>query len=354
MGKFERLLLELNVIKGSPGIKTSELAERAGISSRTIYRDILSLSQAHIPVYYENGYRILKTAFLPTLNLTVDEARVLRLALSCPSLKRRDYAKIVKSLLAKIDTTLDSNTKSMIRSLSDVSQIKAIEHFTPSRLFPSAEILEQAIQKCRKVRLTYDSINSGRRERTVHPYSLIFREVVWYLLGFCELRGDFRLFKLCRIKKITLLDQGFDKDPKFSVDKFFENRWQMLGGELHRVKVKFTGSAARCIESTPHHPKEEITKQKDGSVIYSLVVEGLEEIARWILTFGKEAIVLEPEELKKKIIETSHGILAQYYQSIMIKPAVSVGGGPPLPPELRLKLHFCANKCLAKNFSIAP
>ena len=89
MSKFERLHLILNLIRTKPGIKSAELAQETGVSQRTIYRDILALA-AQYPVLYNNGYRLLPTAYLKTLNLTRPEYSVLQVAFSCPALKRPD------------------------------------------------------------------------------------------------------------------------------------------------------------------------------------------------------------------------------------------------------------------------
>lgn len=136
------------------------------------------------------------------------------------------------------------------------------------------------------------------------PYSLVFRRHAWYLVGFCQKRDKIRLFRLDRIKKITLLDENFQVKPDFSLSDFFKDSWELYPGESVRVKIKFRGMGAKVIESGQHHPSEKITKLKDGFLIYEVKVSGIDEIGRWVLGFGEDAKVLEPKKLKEKIKST--------------------------------------------------
>lgn len=301
MSKFERLLLELNLIKANPGIHVTRLAKETGVSERTIYRDILSLSSSLVPVHWENGYRILDTAFLPTLNFTASDYKLLRLGLDCCALKRDDLQKQAKNLLSKIDAVVDPKIRSFTNSLSESCIIHCRKSYQQKHISTFAQVLDKAIQSNYKVKLFCGSMEDGVTETIVHPYSLVFRNHVWYLLGFSELDKDFGLFNLNQSKRITLLGGNFKKDPDFSIEKFFENKWEISGGKLFNVQIKFKGIAAQLVLSTQHHPKEKMTKQKDGSVLYSIAVEGLDEIANWTMRFGKEAEVLKPNELREKI-----------------------------------------------------
>jgi len=320
LSKFERLLLELNLIKANPGINVSRLAKETGVSERTIYRDIFSLSSSLIPVYYDNGYRILDTAFLPTLNFTADEYKLLSLRLDCCAFKRDDLQKKAKSLLTKIDAVVDPKMRIFTNSLSGSCIIHCRKSYQQKHISTFAQVLDKAIQNNYKIKLFCESMKDGTTERIIHPYSLVFRNHSWYLLGFSELDNDFGLFNLNQLKRITLLDVSFKRDLNFSVEKFFENKWEISRGKLYNVQLRFKGESANQILSFQHQPKEKVTKQKDGSVIYYITVEGLEEIARWILSFGKEAEVLKPKELRERIFRMGKDITVLYASKVSFTP----------------------------------
>lgn len=311
MSKFERLLLELNLIKANPGISVSRLSKETNVSERTIYRDILSLSSSLVSVYYKDGYRLLETALLPTLNFTASEYKLLRLGLDCCALKRDDLQKQRKGLLSKIDAVVDDNIRNSATSQSGTCRTFCRQSHQ-QQISTFAQVLDKAIQSNYKVKLFCESVKDGVTERIVHPYSLVFRNHSWYLLGFCEIVKDFCMFNLTHFKRITLLDGSFEKDLDFSVEKFFENKWEILGGKLYNVQLRFKGCTAKQILSSQHHPKEKVTKQRDESVLYYITVEGLDEIAKWILSFGKEVEVLKPKELRDRIFRMGKELTELY------------------------------------------
>ncbi len=315
--------MELNLIKANPGINVSRLSQETGVSERTIYRDILSLSSS-VPVYYEEGYRLLDTAFLPTLNFTSNEYKLLRLVSDCCAFKRDDLQKQAKSLLSKIDAVVDPKIRGNVNSLSETCKIHCRQTYRQKHISTFAQILDKAIQGNQKIKLNFESIRDGVIERIVQPYSLVFRNQGWYLLGLCELLRDFCMLNLAHIKRITILDESFQKDSNFSIEKFLENKWEILGGKPYSVKVKFKGVAAKLILSSQHHPKEKVTKQKDGSVIYAINVEGLEEIARWILMYGDEAEVIKPTELRQRIALTVENLARLYFSTELKEKALKI------------------------------
>ena len=92
MTKSSRLLTVLNLIRSNRVMTTSQLARECGVTERTVYRDIQSLGEAGAPVYYDKGYRLLGSAFLPPLNLTADEYLALRAAIQgSPLMEMKSY-----------------------------------------------------------------------------------------------------------------------------------------------------------------------------------------------------------------------------------------------------------------------
>ena len=87
MTKAKRFLYLINLIKSHQKLRSKELAEKCGVSERTVFRDINSLASARIPIYYDKGSKFLGGAFLPTLNLTEEELSVLQFAFEFSPLK---------------------------------------------------------------------------------------------------------------------------------------------------------------------------------------------------------------------------------------------------------------------------
>jgi len=107
MGKAGRLLLILNLIRARKNLSAKDLARECGVSERTIYRDINAISEANIPIYYDNGYKYLTNAFLPPLNLSLDENLALYMGLNSEDVNSQAALKSAgKTALAKIESLL--------------------------------------------------------------------------------------------------------------------------------------------------------------------------------------------------------------------------------------------------------
>jgi predicted DNA-binding transcriptional regulator YafY len=302
MSKYDQLLHVLNLLRGRPGLSAPQLARECEVSERTIYRYINALSSANIPIYFDQGYRLLSDAFLPPLNLTLDDYLVLKTALSSSVFANRSpLRKQAKSVLAKIEANLSPVVKKDLDKFRDVAWVNVKSTSDFSKLSLTFKLIEQSILNRKSLKIVYESLQSGQSLRQVDPYSLVYRRHAWYLVGFCHRQAEIRLFRLNRIKKITLLDKSFEKKQDFSLSDFFKDSWELYQGKSVGVRIKFRGIGAKVIESGQHHPSEKITKLKDGSLIYEVKVAGTEEIFRWVLRFGEDAKVLEPKELKEKI-----------------------------------------------------
>ena len=104
MPKYDRLLHILNLLRARRNMNAAALARECGVTERSVYRDIISLSEANIPIYYDHGYRLASDNFLPPLNFDYEEYHCLRLALdSSPLAKAGYYAEVLRRVRAKVE-----------------------------------------------------------------------------------------------------------------------------------------------------------------------------------------------------------------------------------------------------------
>ena len=220
MAKFERLLLILNLIRLRPGIRASELAKETGVSVRTIFRDILSLASQY-PILQDNGYRLLPTAFLKTLNLTKAEYSVFQFALSCPALRRPDIRMAVSSLKVKIDTVVDPAVRSSYSEINLHAPVWGKIDSEPKRLAVLSIVLQQAISGCRAVDVLYED-SCGPTLSRIFPHCLVYYHPEWLLFGFNKSRKGFDAIKLNLFKEITLTNEKFQRHNDLSLEEFFK------------------------------------------------------------------------------------------------------------------------------------
>jgi predicted DNA-binding transcriptional regulator YafY len=161
----------------------------------------------------------------------------------------------------------------------------------------------------------YAATRNEESERVVDPYFLdIYRGSNPYLIGFCHKRQAIRDFRIDRIKNLKILDETFEKDSSFDPKAYLEKRFQNEGGDkLFSVTIWFNPSSAPFIKERRWHTSQKLVEHPDGSLTLHLVVAGLNDLKRWVLGYGKGAIVKEPQELVQ-LIKREVEEMSQYYQ----------------------------------------
>lgn len=313
MNKYDRLFHILNLLRTRRNLNAQKLAEECGVTERSIYRDIISLSEANVPIYYDNGYKLASDNFLPALNFSFDEYRLIRLALeSSPLIKTDKYGDAYKRVKAKVETCLTNRIIKEHRFSPQTTHVDIAyaQEAEKGELFYGK--IEHAITTCHSLTMTYDSIQSGSKVRKVDPYFIVFKGRAFYFVGFCHLRGEFRTFRIGRVADLDLTSDTFVRQDHVTPDEYFEGSWSIYSGEPVEVVVEFKGSAARVVSTTTHHPGEEIEPLGDGRVRYTVVTRGIEEIQRWILGFGDEAEVISPQEMRRNLLEIGRFLSGRY------------------------------------------
>lgn len=306
MKKTERLLYILSVLRTSHRLRACDLARRCEVTERTIYRDIISISEANIPIYYDGGYKLLHNGFLPPGNLTAHEAGFLLSLLQSPIFSSgKLYHETIRRISDKIKGSEAALLEIPAVNIGPVSTERPGNHKYAPRL-------EEAIRNRQLIKISYTSLKGQETTRKIAPYAICFRRHAWYLVGFCHLRKEVRTFRLGRVHSIEILPERFDIPKTFSIENYFAGSLGVYSGALTQFKVRFTGQSAIAIKTSQHHPNEKVTEEKDGSVIYEIAVAGTDEFLRWVLGFGAEAEVLEPECAREQLTDILKSALEKY------------------------------------------
>lgn len=192
-------------------VTATELAQKFGVSVRTIYRDIRTLEQAGVPVYTEEGkgYSILEGFKLPPVMFTESEANALITAEKVMAAsKDASLVKEFSEAIQKIKAVLSWTGKEKAELLSQrVVVSKTLSANTTSRHLAA---VQTALTNRRLIKLEYRSSGNETTTRFVEPFALYnSAEEDWTLAAFCRLRGDFRSFRLDRILVLEVTEQLF-------------------------------------------------------------------------------------------------------------------------------------------------
>ena len=308
MKRSERLLELIDLLGGHSRVTLQEIVRRFDVSERTVYRDLADVGRQIAPVVREEGgYRLIEGARIRPLALTAEERRLLTAALALPPLRDQPalssrLARLAEKLRAAAGPGPDG-PPSLAVDASDRT----------GRLAPDLlRTVEEGIDDSRTLRLTYHSLSAGEtRDRRADPYAVVHRGGAWYLVAHCHDNAAPRTFRLDRVRKARLTDAPFRRPPTFRLDDYLANAWEIYRGDrLHEVTLRFAPDVAPIVLDGHHHASEQVEELDDGSAIYRVTLSHLEEIARWVLGFGGKVVVIEPEELRGRVVEMARGVVA--------------------------------------------
>ena len=215
MRRADRLFQIIQLLRRRRGITTAAfLAEKLEVSERTVYRDVADLMTSGTPIEGEAGvgYRLRADYDLPPLMFDRDEIQALVLgARIVQQFGDTALGKASTRVLAKVATVLPKELQSV---LSTTTLFAPGMSSTSGPAFSDALTLaREALLQRRKLRLAYKTKDEQPSERVVRPLGAFFWGRNWTLAAYCELRHDFRNFRLDRVVTCTLLDETFVDEP---------------------------------------------------------------------------------------------------------------------------------------------
>lgn len=313
MNRTDRLLAIVLELQAKKTQRAEDLAETFEVSKRTIYRDVLALCEAGVPVISMpgQGYSLVEGYFLPPLTFSTDEAIMLLLGSDFAGQNfDAHYRAAAEAASRKIEVVLPEALR------ADVAALQESIRFVVTGLHGVPEALQQlrrALLQHRTVRFSYYARFSAEKHqraqtREADPYALVHIGGVWHLVGYCHLRHDIRHFRLDRIDDLTLLDRRFTRPATF---RMLERR---IDERPLVVRVMFDNEIARWAhESRSFYQVAE--EPCDEGLLVTLKVRSEDEIFQWMLGWGTHVRILEPESLRERLAQEAEKMVRHHSQS---------------------------------------
>lgn len=219
MRRADRLFQIVQILRNKRLITARELAERLAVSERTIYRDIQDLSLSGVPVEGEAGvgYHLRYSLDIPPLMFTAEEIEALVVG-----------ARLLKAWGGQ---DLGQSAQSVLDKIHAIIPAELHHHLQASRLFAPCwdehktvanrlDVCRHAIGQRRVLQMDYQRADQQHSQRQVQPLGLFFWGSVWTLAAWCELREDFRTFRLDRIQQLVVLEQTFAEQDGRTLQDF--------------------------------------------------------------------------------------------------------------------------------------
>lgn len=187
---------------------------------------------------------------------------------------------------------------------------------------PLPEISEQifnsifeATRAGRTVNFNYRSIS--RQEyipRAFDPYKVLCQKGNWYVIGYCHLHNRFNVYALSRMKDLEITKNSFEVKPEFNIKDYIDPEFGIWLSEkaTKKIELLFSSKINTYILERTWHVNQECHQNEDGSVYLSFESNQLEETFHWVMSFGSEVQVLNPPELKQKVVEEIQKLTSLY------------------------------------------
>jgi predicted DNA-binding transcriptional regulator YafY len=219
--RADRLFEIIQHMRRKPTIRARDLSEALEVSERTIYRDIQDLITSGVPIEGEAGVGyVLKAGYdLPPLMFKEQEIEALVLgARIVESWADAELAEAASDAIAKIEAVIPERLRGF---MADTALLAPSSwHMEPIE-FDVAEI-RRAVRGQIKVRFRYTDVLGQGSERMVRPLSLAYFGPVWILAAWCELRQDFRTFRLDRIREFAVTGERFKAERGKTLHDFLK------------------------------------------------------------------------------------------------------------------------------------
>ena len=289
---INRLFQIVYMLMEKPQMTAKELADTFEVSERTIYRDVDKLTMAGIPIYTNQGKHggisILPNYVLDKSVLTIEEKK-----------------KIMESLnaLNEVSASADNDSISKLRSFlgeqyQDWIEIEfsGWEHSVEDGLV--FEQIKNAIMEHSYMEITYSGSREGLVKRKIRPIKLCFKDQAWYLYAYCCLREDYRFFKLKRMSRITVLDKHFEPE---NVGKVLPEVSRKYSKRLKSVSVTLEISQEMAFRA--YEELRNIEVADSGKLFCNVQVTDINWFISYVLSYGPYIRVLEPLEIKEKVMQ---------------------------------------------------
>lgn len=219
--RLARLTAILTQLQSKTMVTATFLAEKHGVSVRTIYRDIRTLENSGIPIVTEEGkgYSLVEGYQLPPVIFTEDEANALITADQLiQKSKDTSFAENYSSAVTKIKSVLKYVQKDKADLLAD--RVYFGENQSQEKTSNYLMKIQSAITNYTVAEIDYLSSNKKQTTRRIEPFALYNNQGNWLLVAYCRLRDDFRAFRIDYIEKLIVLEEHFEAHNMTIVDYF--------------------------------------------------------------------------------------------------------------------------------------
>ncbi len=319
--RADRLLSLLLLLQSSRRITARELAARLEVSERTIHRDMDALSAAGVPVYAERGARggwVLPDDYRTQVTgLAEREIHALFLGRQGRLVDDLGLDDAARAAHLKLQAAMAASRQRDADLVSERIHVDVPSWRARPEPVPMLPALRQAAFADRRVRMEYGRSDGSTVERDVDPLGLVAKGSTWYLVAATD--GQVRSYRVSRVRGVELLPERFERPPDFNLSDWWATSTAEFVAGLPRYPV--TLHAAPEVHRFLAYPGSWAAVEQasepgaDGWRELVVAFETEQLACGTILAFGDRARVLEPSDLRERLVRQAAEVLRMYETS---------------------------------------
>jgi predicted DNA-binding transcriptional regulator YafY len=315
MNRTDRLLAIILELQRHKVLRAEDLAATFETSKRTIYRDLDALAESGVPLLSTpgQGYSLIEGFFLPPVSFTRDEATMLLLGADYLSHNfDAQYRAAAQTAAAKIEGVLGEKLREEVRAMQVALQTVSVN--VDAGVLDKLRVLRRAILESKRIQLRYfarfgDAARSQVETRELEPHMLVLADTTWYLLARDLKHDDMRRFRLERMEAIALTETPFARPSTEQLAR--EHNRNVRQEFTMTVRALFDKSVARWVrESRNWFVVDE--SESDAGLLLTFQVRHEDELLQYLLQWGGQVQVLEPNTLRKRMRAEAEKMVAAH------------------------------------------
>jgi predicted DNA-binding transcriptional regulator YafY len=318
--RASRLVSMLLMLQTRGRLTAEQLAEELEVSVRTIYRDLDALSGAGVPVYAESGHnggiQLIDGYRTRLTGLTSKEAEALFAAGVPGPVGDLGLGTVLGAARLKVLAALPADLAERAALAQQRFHVDAPGWFRSSRNEPHLTDIATAVWEDRRIAISYR--HPGEPEpaaRTLDPLGLVCKAGTWYLVARRD--GELRTYRVSRVQDVSLLDEQFSRPEGFALGDFWNDSVAAYESNIPSIEVVVAAAAAALeVISDPMRDGDGTLVSEeamsDGRTRCRVRFDTFDEAYADLLRLGADIEVLEPPELRARLVATAGEMLERY------------------------------------------
>jgi proteasome accessory factor B len=292
------------------GIEIDEIARKCNVSKRTVYRDLEALeTELGIPIWEDGSKRgVTEGYFLPPITFTLPEAMNIFLAARLTQNFSHLYNPSMASTFMKLNTIVPQPLKQQVHNTIEYLEKQPRDE----RKISNFDKLTRAWLSQHQVKIRYQQVSEEPVESIIEPYYI--EPVAWgrstYIIAYSHQKQAISNYKIDQIVgSVEILRETYKIPADFDINDYLGSAWGIYTDEeLVQVKLRFNQKVSKAATGTTWHHSQKTEPQADGATVMTLNIRNTVDFRGWVMGWGENVEVLEPQVLRDQIIEINNAV----------------------------------------------